>query len=180
MDNQRIRLTKRLLKDALIECLNEKRIEDITVKELSAKAGINRSTFYLHYDNQLSLLKDVEQDFINELINHFTNITTSYTTIEVIQELLSYIRANKDTAKVLLCKNENIDFQKNILTLVLSMFQEKIPFKIEPNLAEYVYRYLLMGSYSVITTWVENDFNVGIKELSELIFDLSESARDNY
>jgi AcrR family transcriptional regulator len=180
LDNQRVRLTKRLLKDALIECLNEKRIDEITIKELSSKAGINRSTFYLHYDNQLSLLKEVEQDFIDELINHFSNITTSYTTIEVIQELLRYIRGNKDTAKVLLCKNENIDFQKRILALVLSIFKEKIAFKIEPLLAEYVYRFLLMGGYSVITTWVENDFNVGIKELSELIFDISESARENY
>lgn len=180
MDNQRIRLTKRLLKEALISCLNEKKIEDITIKELTTRAGINRSTFYLHYDNQQGLLKELEQDFINELMNHFSNITTSYTTIEVIQELLEYIRVNKDTTKVLLCKNENIDLQKNILALVFSLFKEKISFNLEPSLAEYVYRYLLMGSYAVITAWLENDFNIGIKEISELIFDISESARENF
>ena len=93
-------------------------------KELSSKAGINRSTFYLHYDNQLSLLKEVEQDFIDELINHFSNITTSYTTIEVIQELLRYIRGNKDTAKYYYVRMKILIF-KRILALVLSIFKEK-------------------------------------------------------
>ena len=42
--------------EALIECLEKKDFEYITVKELCEKAGVNRSTFYLHYENIADLL----------------------------------------------------------------------------------------------------------------------------
>ena len=41
--------TARLMDDALIDLLSEKEFEYITVKEICEKAGVNRSTFYLHY-----------------------------------------------------------------------------------------------------------------------------------
>ncbi len=180
MDNQRIRLTKKLLKEALISCLETKRIEEISVKQIAEKAGINRSTFYIHYKNQQDLLREVEQDFIDLMLNHLSKISTSYTTIEVIQSILEYIRENKKTTKVLLCKNENINFQKKSLGILLEMFKQRITLKLQPAVANYAYHYMLMGSYNAITTWIDNDFDIGAKELAELIFDLSESARDNF
>lgn len=63
--NQRERLTKLLLKQSLISLLKEKNISQISVKELCASAGINRSTFYLHYANAYELLELVEQEIID-------------------------------------------------------------------------------------------------------------------
>ena len=47
MENQRIRLTKTLLKNALLVLLGKKPIERIAVSEICAKAQVNRTTFYL-------------------------------------------------------------------------------------------------------------------------------------
>ena len=49
-ENQRIKLTKRLLKESLLKLLTEKNIKKISVSELCQTAGINRSTFYNHYN----------------------------------------------------------------------------------------------------------------------------------
>ena len=48
--------TALLFDEALIELLNQKDIEYITVKEICKKAGVNRTTFYLHYETIDDLL----------------------------------------------------------------------------------------------------------------------------
>ena len=50
-DNQRVRLTKRLLRESLIKLLGKQTIYDITVSQLCEDAEINRSTFYKYYNN---------------------------------------------------------------------------------------------------------------------------------
>lgn len=66
-ENQRIMLTKRLLKESLIEMLAKKSIKKISVSELCTAAGINRSTFYNHYGSQFDVLKEMELDMIEDL-----------------------------------------------------------------------------------------------------------------
>ena len=43
------------MNNALINLLDKKDFEDITVKEICQTASVNRSTFYLHYDNTYDL-----------------------------------------------------------------------------------------------------------------------------
>lgn len=50
--------TARIIDQALIELLAMKEIEYITVKEICEKAGVNRSTFYLHYETIGDLLSE--------------------------------------------------------------------------------------------------------------------------
>ena len=50
--------TAQLMNQALISLLEKKDIEFITVTEITKKAGVNRSTFYLHYENTKDLLQE--------------------------------------------------------------------------------------------------------------------------
>ena len=45
---------------ALLDILQEKPIDQISVKELVEAAELNRSTFYLHYSSPLDVLKEIE------------------------------------------------------------------------------------------------------------------------
>lgn len=50
--------TARMMDQALIELLSKKGFEFITVKEICETAGVNRSTFYLHYETIADLLAE--------------------------------------------------------------------------------------------------------------------------
>lgn len=50
--------TAKRMDDALLSLLLEKEFEYITVKEVCERAGVNRSTFYLHYENTVDLLEE--------------------------------------------------------------------------------------------------------------------------
>ena len=67
MENQRIRLTKTLLKNALLALLEKKPIERIAVSEICAQAQVNRTTFYKYYGSQYDLLAEIEKDHFEKL-----------------------------------------------------------------------------------------------------------------
>ena len=58
--------SKTKLKVALVELLSQKKLEDITIIELTNHAQINRKTFYLHYKSINSVLKDIENNLIDK------------------------------------------------------------------------------------------------------------------
>lgn len=63
-ENQRVALSKRMLKDGVMKLLQEKHIDDISVIELCNVSEINRTTFYRHYQTPHDVLMDIELDFI--------------------------------------------------------------------------------------------------------------------
>ena len=64
--------TALLMNQALIELLNKKDYEFITIKEICKKAGVNRSTFYLHYDNVEDLLLETIENINKNFLSYFT------------------------------------------------------------------------------------------------------------
>jgi AcrR family transcriptional regulator len=50
--NRKIRYTRMVLRESLMELMKTKAISDISIKEICAAADISRSTFYAHYKDQ--------------------------------------------------------------------------------------------------------------------------------
>ncbi len=59
--DRRVRKTRRQLKECLTRLLKEKKIQDITVRELAEMADINRGTFYLHYKDVFDLMDQIQK-----------------------------------------------------------------------------------------------------------------------
>ncbi|MBV7333272.1 TetR/AcrR family transcriptional regulator [Chloroflexi bacterium TSY] len=66
--DRRIRRTRRLLGEALLDLLQEKDYESITVQEITDRADLNRATFYLHYESKQELLFDGLAARFDELV----------------------------------------------------------------------------------------------------------------
>ena len=65
--DRRIRKTKQQLRQSLTILLKQKRVQDITVRELAELADINRGTFYLHYRDVFDLLNQIEEELLGDL-----------------------------------------------------------------------------------------------------------------
>ena len=68
--DRRVRKTRTMLRLCLAKLLKEKKIQEISVKEISEMADINRGTFYLHYRDVFDLLESIE----NDLFRQFTEL----------------------------------------------------------------------------------------------------------
>lgn len=66
------------LMNALIYLLENKDIEYITIKEICNKAGVNRSTFYLHYENINDLVEETMNYINKKFMNYFNENTKEF------------------------------------------------------------------------------------------------------
>ena len=60
---------------ALLSLIEKKPFEYITISEICEKAGVNRSTFYLHYENTRDLLKETISYILDSFTSYF-NVCT--------------------------------------------------------------------------------------------------------
>jgi AcrR family transcriptional regulator len=65
--DRRILRTRQMIQDSFMELMSEKEYESITVTDISARADINRKTFYAHYESVEQLLKQIIFDMLDEL-----------------------------------------------------------------------------------------------------------------
>ncbi len=60
-------MTKKILKNSLLELLEQQDIQKISIRSLCELADLNRSTFYKYYGSQYDLLKEMENDLLNQI-----------------------------------------------------------------------------------------------------------------
>ena len=63
--------TKEDIKEALIQLLSEEKFENISISKLCERAGINRGTFYLHYEDKYQMIDSLKSDIISQLYSFF-------------------------------------------------------------------------------------------------------------
>lgn len=74
-DNRSVRETKARIRTAFLELLKKKHYAKISVREIAEKANINRSTFYLHYQDVYDLLDQIEEQLNSQLVDALKKIT---------------------------------------------------------------------------------------------------------
>lgn len=65
--DKRVIRTKKAIRTALFEITDTKDISDVTVSELSRKAGVNRRTFYTHYASITEIVEEIEEELVDAI-----------------------------------------------------------------------------------------------------------------
>ncbi|MGI6230236.1 MAG: TetR/AcrR family transcriptional regulator [Tractidigestivibacter sp.] len=170
-ENQRVRLTKRLLKEALIDLLETEPLQKVSVSELCKAAGINRTTFYNHYGNPADVLDDVEHDVFEEIQELLKREGQPLTLARRVEIIASYLREHARISKTAFASEATPS------ELALALFQLRLGQ--EGEIAAAFSRYgqstrkllqvfLENGIYSLVRTWLLDDVPISPKELGEL------------
>ncbi len=169
-NNRRTLVTKRILKESLLSLMAEKPITKISIKEICDLSEMSRSTFYLHYQDQFELLKDIENEVLDKSFEALKDLGGDFNTIESIENFLNYVKSNKETFGVLLCQSDTIDFQNSIIEKIANHVKESVPDFNEMKSDKYIFVFIMNGSLNVLRTWIMNDFDMPIPEMASLIF----------
>lgn len=169
-ENRRTRLTKRLLRESLLELLQGKPVDHITVKELCECAELNRSTFYAYYTDVPALYEEMGNELADALLEH---IQTMNSQSELNTELmLTYIRDNCEMFRLLVYCDHYTDLNQAIIKRIFRGFF-KIPLKGDmPYSSEerdYVLQFIFMGGTGVIHHWVQNGCDLPPRQVAQLI-----------
>ena len=174
-----------VMDEALLLILEYKDYEFITVKEICQKAGVNRSTFYLHYESMNDLLEEaieminqefystfnVNPTFIQENIKNKNKDNLILITSEYLTPYLKFVYEHKKLFKLTISKSyllKSVD--------AFSFMNEKYfapimgVFGIEKDIQTYMIKYYINGIIAIVNEWLKNDCDKSIEEIIDIIF----------
>ena len=177
-ESRRVQMTKLLLKTALLELMQEKPFEQITIKELCEQADLNRTTFYLHYNDQRDVLSDIEKETMVKTVDYMKNVSPDADTIDQIETYLSYVKDNALIFRTLMTRPESKPFRQEIITYTLGNIRGNLPYYGDPEHERYVLTFLMEGSSHIMIEWMRQDFDLPAREVDQLIYRLCDSVKD--
>lgn len=168
--DSRVRYTKMVLKQALLEILQTKPIGKVTIKEICEEANLNRGTFYLHYNEPNDLLREIENEFVEENMNFFSPYIQEQNDINHLANLFNCILSNRDICIILMGPHGAPQFLDRIQSMmrdnVLGQWQAEFPEYDHQDL-EFVYEFILPGAMRLILNWAQNKDNISTEHLAK-------------
>ena len=170
--------------EAFLELLEKKDFSYITVKEICEKAGVNRSTFYLHYETLDDLLSE-STEFINKQFLSFmehdseafvTKLKSCHMnelyliTPQYLKPYLSYIESHKrlfmtsvTRAKTLRLDESYKKMYRHVFTPILERYN------VPAGDRQYIMSFYVNGIMAIISDWLKNDCKDSIEHIMTII-----------
>ncbi|WP_055069982.1 TetR/AcrR family transcriptional regulator [Clostridium massiliamazoniense] len=177
--DRRVIRTKKMIRSALAELIEEKGFNNISVTDLTQRADINRGTFYLHYIDKYDLLEKIENEIIQEIEEKTKNLNSvNMMNIDAINEplpfmvkLFEYFRENSVIIKAILGPKGDLTFERKIKKFIETNLFEKQKlksFNIDEAVIseEYFIQYILSADLGVIKHWLEKNMKESPNEMA--------------
>ena len=169
--DRRILQTRDKLGDALIALMHEKEFDAITVQDVLDRAGVGRSTFYVHYRDKDDLfLSDVE-DFLEMISTALKRRGASPKRLLPVQEFFAHIREMHKFHAALVKSGKLND----VWALAKGFFARSIEERLQAAGVENeparrsAQAYVLAGSlFSLLDWWIDKGMKPDPKEMDEI------------
>ena len=169
---------------ALIALLKKKPFEYISVSEICKTAGVNRSTFYLHYETVTDLLNETTRYLINDFLSYFSMDSQSisfnilgceldelvFICDKYLNPYLTYIKDHKEVFGTALLHNQVLGFEDVYQRMYDHIFNPILErFRYPHDYRKYVMMYYLNGVNAIILEWIKDGCEKTIEDVSDII-----------
>ncbi|WP_458354418.1 TetR/AcrR family transcriptional regulator [Peribacillus frigoritolerans] len=184
MDLRVIR-TKNSIRNALVELIEEKGFEAITVKDITMKAKINRGTFYAHYQDKFDLMTKCQEEIMQEMSNiakqNLPDVIAELGTdspinkpFTVFVSIFEYLNVNGEFMKAVLGPKGDLSFQTKIKDFMLKTLLENNQNSIlkAENLlvpGHYLISYIASAHIGVIQQWLDSGRKESPQEMARIL-----------
>lgn len=177
----RVRYTRMRIREAFFQCLKEKPVNKITVKEICDLAEINRATFYTHYADPFDLLEKLEGEAIDRLRQLIAECAQKGTGL--LSAVLEGMKEPESAPALLASPNGDPSFVTKISELFYREFfpgiAEKLPDATEEE-CNAMYRFLAGGCGNLIAAWAEGGAALPTAEMTARLGKLTGALIEAY
>lgn len=175
--------TARRMDEALLALLPEKELPYITVKELCDRAGVSRSTFYLHYETVGDLLEEtaamVQERFqltLPDVDTEPLSLDTApreelfFITDRWLLPYLNSIRENRRIYKAIHTQMGAFDAERAYRRFFDRVFSPILSrYGVAKEQHEYIMTFYRHGLVAILMRWVESDCRESTEEIAQVI-----------
>ena len=169
---------------ALVDLLGEKPFEYITVSEICKRAGVNRSTFYLHYETMGDLLTEITRCLLDGFLAYFPDerdqITGEFSALNLSElnfisekylcPYLTYIRENRRVFATALKHMGTLggeDIYRRMQRYIFDPILARFSYPEQDR--EYVMLFYLQGIHAIVSKWLQEDCGRPVEEIAAVI-----------
>ena len=172
--------------EALITLLEKKDFEYVTIKEICDTAGVNRSTFYLHYENTSDLLKETTRYIIDKHLAYYeidkTRISLQFETCkreellfitnEYLEPYLTFIKDNQRLFKVSIKQFNSLNMNEVYSKMFDHIFSPILErFRVPEKERAYVMKFYLTGVFAIVMEWLDKNCSDDMATVIKVIMD---------
>ena len=166
----RIEKTRNLIIETFKTLLCEKDYEDITIKELTEKAKINKSTFYRHYSSLDKLMDTLQDEIVYEFMKRIADYKVPEQLEEINKEFFLFSEENdKIYEKMIFNKNYEYLKQKTINNFMNKVWKSSEFFKkLSAGKKNIFLTYIQTTGLEIYKQWVLDNKKIPLEEIIEL------------
>lgn len=172
--------------EALITLLEKKDFEYITIKEICDTAEVNRSTFYLHYENTSDLLKETTRYIIDKHLAYYEidqkRISLQFETCkreellfitdEYLVPYLKFIKDNQRLFKVSIKQFNSFNMNEVYGRMFEHIFNPILErFHVPEKERAYVMKFYLTGVFAIVMEWLDKNCSDDMETVTRVITD---------
>lgn len=173
--DHRVRVTKMLIRKAFTTLLEQKPIQDISIKELCGLAGINRGTFYAHYTDIYDLLSQLEEEMFADFEKALEPLLAAkdqrLNPVEISTEIFQCLKDNSDLCTVTLGDYGDKRFALRLINLGRERCIETYSRHFEgvsQKKIEYFYAFVSSGCIGMLQKWLADGMSTPAHELAQM------------
>ncbi len=170
--------SRRMIYRALIDLIEERGLDGFTVADITARADLNRSTFYSHFRDKDDLIARFEDDFLKGLTDIEAELgrvsqadlalaAMGVTPLRPLVDIFDFIKEHATVLTALLGPRGDIGFEHRLVDTLCASIADGIlnpKYKENPSrVIRYYVAYFSSASLGIVRTWLED----GMKESSE-------------
>lgn len=173
--DRRVRKTKKVLLQALTKLMSEKKINSITVKEVTDLADVNRSTFYLYYKDIFDMVEKIETEMFNEFSEAFDTFTkkgpNNDNVLSFFIYVFEFVQVNADMCKILLGPDGDYAFIEKFKDAI-KQYQPPIENPSSRLKCQYFLPFVMSGYIGIIQQWLNDDMKAPPKAMAATVFEM--------
>ena len=177
--DRRVKYTRMVLKESLLELMKDRPIGKITVKDICEAADVNRGTFYTHYSDPFDLLHQIENELFEDIVASLESSLSIHNIPKLLAEIFAAIAKNSELCKVLFSDYGDKEFLHRVIYIAhdarIVQWRKLCP-KATKEQLELLYTFYSSGSVAIIQRWVQNDMKEDPQELALFIEKISNNG----
>ena len=173
--DMRVTLTKRLLKEGLLRMLERETLSKISISELCEESGVNRATFYKHYESPAMILRNIAYDYDEQMSGIYESARRAGKNEEArIEACMQFLLERKPEIKILFSKNAESSLNRFCLGIVnekLAHRRELLQERMQGNSDDHFLYAVATASaaFGLLEVWLTMDIKKSPKELVTIL-----------
>ena len=170
-NDSRSRFTRMAVKQSLLQLMEKKPLNKITVAEICEGAEIYRGTFYNHFYDVYDVYEGIKNDLLDEVSKKLNQFNVYDLDKQFFKEIMTLIDRHRDVCRVLI-DDKNTNFLSDIIDAIRQRFLKdwaEAFADISYTTLEYLFNFNISGSITIIGDWIKNDRKESLDDIAAIV-----------